>query len=88
MKVSERILIRDHKTYGQLERENAELQAEVSRLRGLVSELVKALNAHKHTDGCWCEAAFSMPDGSHPRHSIECEASQDATAKAQEVYGE
>lgn len=35
--------------------------------------LREALEGMKHTDGCFCEAAFSMCDGSHPRHSAECE---------------
>ena len=48
-----------------------ELSANVARLR-------EALEGLKHCDGCYCEAAFSMLDGSHPRHSVECKAACDA----------
>ena len=42
--------------------------------------LARALEAMKHGDGCYCEAAFSGP-GCHPRHSPECEAARDALAR-------
>ena len=51
---------------------------EIERLQAKVARLREALEGLKHCDGCYCEAAFSMPDGSHPRHSVECEAACDA----------
>lgn len=35
-----------------------------------------ALESLKHADGGYCEAAFAMHDGSHPRHSSECVAAR------------
>jgi len=52
--------------------------AEVERLQSEIARLREALGGLKHCDGCYCEAAFSMLDGSHPRHSVECEAASDA----------
>jgi len=46
-------------------------------------DLLEALKALRHDGGCFCEAAFSMSDGSYPRHSPECEAACAAIAKAE-----
>ena len=51
---------------------------ELLAYREQVARLREALGGLKHCDGCYCEAAFSMLDGSHPRHSLECEAACDA----------
>jgi len=40
--------------------------------RRIMEQAKHAIESFKHCDGCFCEAAFSMGDGSHPRHSDEC----------------
>ena len=52
----------------------------IARCRA-VGLLIGALEALKHDDGCYCEAAFAGP-GCHPRHSPECEAACEALAAA------
>ena len=56
---------------------------EAKRERSADADLLGALKALRHADGCFCEAGFAMPDGSHPRHSPECEAAYAAIAKAE-----
>ena len=50
----------------------------------LVMALVEALQGLCHGDGCFCEAAFAMPDGSHPRHSDECTKARTALVPFEE----
>lgn len=51
-------------------------------LAAAAPDLLAALKTLRHIDGCFCEAAWAM-DGAHPRHSDECEAAQNAIAKAE-----
>lgn len=50
-----------------------------------IAKLEAALEGLKHADGCHCEAAFSMGDGTHPRHSDECKAACAALDAAKEA---
>lgn len=58
-------------------------ECDVQKLQEAVDDLREALNAMKHADGCFCEASFSMCDGSHPSHTPECKRALDALAKPQ-----
>ena len=53
-----------------------------ARLIAAAPDLLAALEGRQHADGCYCEAAFAMNDGSHPQHSPECMAAMYAIAKA------
>lgn len=53
----------------------------VVELQAANRELVEALESFKHADGCYCEAAFSGPNGTQPRHSPECEKARAILAK-------
>lgn len=53
----------------------------VVKLEAANKELVEALESFKHADGCYCEAAFSMPNGTQPRHTPECENARAIIAK-------
>jgi len=59
-----RLAIKTGKEVAQLRADLAAARAEAERLRG-------ALEAFRHGDGCFCEAAFAGP-GTIPRHSPEC----------------
>lgn len=50
-----------------------------ARLIAAAPRLLAALEALRHADGCFCDAAFVM-SGAIVRHSDECEAAQDAIA--------
>ena len=50
-----------------------------------VKALVEALQGLCHDDGCFCETAFAMSDGSHPRHSDECTKACAALAPFEEA---
>lgn len=52
---------------------NIQLIAQAQELRAENARLREALGAFRHADGCWCDAAFGMPDGSHTRHSDACD---------------
>jgi hypothetical protein len=60
---------------GYVARANATLMASAP-------ELLEALEGLAHADGCYCDAAFSMSDGSHPSHAPECQKARAAIAKA------
>ena len=47
-------------------------------------DLLAALMALRHGDGCFCESAFAGPD-TYVRHTDECEATQAAIAVAKET---
>ena len=49
-------------------------------VRAINAELVAALDGLRHADGCWCDAAFAMPD-TVVSHSAECISAQAAIAK-------
>lgn len=53
----------------------------IDRLRTKNAELREALKNLQHADGCYCDAAFAGPDGSHPSHAPECQ-------RARELLGE
>ncbi len=61
-----------------------QMQAEIARLRQENERLRASLLTLQHGDGCFCAAAFAMPDGSHPSHSAECEAARAALATTEE----
>ena len=48
----------------------------------VVEDLLEALKALQHADGCYCDAAFAMPD-TIVSHSDECDAALAAIAKAE-----
>ena len=44
--------------------------------------MYEALEGLRIKGGCFCDASFTMNDGSHPSHSPECEAALHALAAA------
>ena len=54
-----------------------QIQAAAGDAAAKFKGLCAALESLKHSDGCYCEAAFSGP-GCHPAHSPECIAARDA----------
>ena len=61
--------------------ENAANAAFIVRACNCHDELLEALEAFMHDEGCFCEAAFAGP-GTIVRHSDECIAACSAIAKA------
>ena len=67
--------------YNEAAGERDELRDELATLKAQRDALLAALEALKHGDGCFCEAAFSPP-GCHPSHGKECQNACAAIAKA------
>lgn len=66
---------------GQLNAEIAAMISERAKVNKLLKMAQESLKNFEHEDGCFCEAAFSVPNGSHPRHSKECILAKDTLAK-------
>lgn len=64
------------------------IQEELDAWKEDAERLAGELERHKHADGCICEAPFGMCDGSHPRHSPECEKFTQALAAHQKLKGQ
>jgi hypothetical protein len=60
----------------------AEATRDIYQQKIVIENLTRALEALKHADGCYCEAAFAPP-GTHVRHTEQCEDARFALEQAQ-----